>query len=271
MKKQKIFLIFSILSLLIVSCDKIDPPYTEAIQKPDTDKKVLLEDFTGHKCVNCPSAHEIAHQLQDAYGKENLVVVAIHAGFFAETSSEPFTYDFRTEAGTAYESFFQVQAYPSGMVDRVNTGGDYLIGKDGWSSQIAVQFEETPLLNIAIEPETTEDQVSGSIDLFFLQDITRQAYIQIWITEDSIVKPQVIPGGTDDVYVHMHALRGSLNGNWGSALPNSNYVENDQLTIDIPAYSFGNDWKIEHLSIVAFVYDEETKKVLQVEQKQLIE
>lgn len=254
-----------------IACDKIEEPFIEEIEKPDTNKKVLLEDYTGQRCVNCPAAHEIAHQLQEAYGEENLIIVAAHTGFFADPVGEPFDYDFRTDAGNAYASYFNVQTYPTGMVDRVNSGGNYLIDKDGWGTQVAAQFEETPIVNIDIQPEVSGNQVSGKINLFFLENLSAQANIQIWITEDSIVSPQVIPGGVDDEYVHMHVLRGSLNGDWGNALPAATYNADDEISIDIPTYNFGNDWETEHLSIVAFVYDEATKKVIQVDKKKLSE
>jgi thiol-disulfide isomerase/thioredoxin len=271
MKISKILLLISVILMSFIACDKIEEPFIEEIEKPDTNKKVLLEDYTGQRCVNCPAAHEIAHQLQEAYGEENLIIVAAHTGFFADPVGEPFDYDFRTDAGNAYASYFNVQTYPTGMVDRVNSGGNYLIDKDGWGTQVAAQFEETPIVNIDIQPEVSGNQVSGKINLFFLESLSAQANIQIWITEDSIVSPQVIPGGVDDEYVHMHVLRGSLNGDWGNALPAATYNADDEISIDIPTYNFGNDWETEHLSIVAFVYDEATKKVIQVDKKKLSE
>lgn len=267
MKLYNRLIIISAVLISFVACDKIDAPFTEEVEKPDTNKKVLLEDFTGQKCVNCPAAHEIAHQLQDAYGEENLIIVSVHAGFFATPASEPFTYDFRTDAGNAYESYFTVQTYPTGMVDRVNTADNYLIDKDGWGTQVAQQFQETPIVNIDINPSLNGNQLSGEIELFFLENLSEQAYIQIWITEDSIVKPQVIPGGQDLEYVHMHVLRGALNGDWGTILPASTYNTDDIVKIDIPNYTIGNDWNSDHLSIVAFVYRGDDKKVLQVDKK----
>ncbi|MFW6019944.1 MAG: hypothetical protein ACOCPM_05120, partial [Bacteroidales bacterium] len=79
-----------ILSILIAStitmiffnsCDQIDPPYKENItfENKDTVRNVVLEEFTGHLCVNCPSAGAIIHDMKDTYG-ENLIVISVHAG-----------------------------------------------------------------------------------------------------------------------------------------------------------------------------------------------
>ncbi len=62
---KKIFYIISIIILYIfVSCDKVEPPYIENPVIIDTNnnegtKRVLIEEFTGHLCPNCPEAAHI--------------------------------------------------------------------------------------------------------------------------------------------------------------------------------------------------------------------
>jgi hypothetical protein len=59
-------------ALLATGCDVISPPYTEE-SPADTGtagafvQKVLLEDYTGFRCGNCPEAHERAQELQARY------------------------------------------------------------------------------------------------------------------------------------------------------------------------------------------------------------
>lgn len=266
MKVLKIFLALTIIGFSFASCDKIEAPYTQNVVKPVGNKKVLLEDFTGQKCVNCPAAHEIAHTLQDTsnYG-ENLIVVAIHSGFFATPGVAPFDYDFTTEAGDAYESYFSVQTYPTGMVNRVNTDGDYLIDKDGWATEVAKQFDEVNIANIEIIPSLNGNKLSGEINLDFDEDFMTQGNVQIWITEDSIVKPQVVPGGMEEDYIHMHVLRGAVNGSWGEALTAASYSSGDTESISFSNFQLGDDWVTDDLSLVVYLYEQESKKVIQVE------
>jgi hypothetical protein len=236
---------------------------------PERVKRVLLEDFTGQKCVNCPKAHEIAHDLQNIYGDDELVVVAIHAGWFATPANEPFTYDFRTEAGNAYESYFSVQTYPTGMVNRVGSGGNYLIDKDGWGTAVAAAFENETSLEITIKPSISGNNIGGNVDLYFFEDFGTNAKIQIYVMEDNITSPQVTPEGDDLEYVHMHVLRGALNGDWGQDLPSASYSAEDRESISIPSYTMGDDWNPDELYIVAYVYDANTLEVLQVNKKKL--
>ena len=73
MKKLCICLLGICAALLFVQCDKIEEPFMEAgDQKVTADtpyfevktqfiQKYLLEEFTGHTCLNCPKAHKIMH------------------------------------------------------------------------------------------------------------------------------------------------------------------------------------------------------------------
>ena len=79
-------LLLSLLPLLF-SCDYIDENERFIVvdshfEQPDTEsvvKNVLLEDFTGQRCVNCPRGSEVIEQLQEAY-PERLIAVGIHGG-----------------------------------------------------------------------------------------------------------------------------------------------------------------------------------------------
>lgn len=249
----------------IASCDKVEAPYKEEIEKPDTKQKVLLEDFTGHKCVYCPAAQVVAQDLVESYGEENLIVVAIHAGFLASpTPGSVFEYDFTTEAGTEYYNFFSIGNLPNGMVNRVNTDGDYVLPSGDWGTNVANELEIEPVLDIAINAEVNASKLSGDITLDFISNFDEESSLLIWVLEDSIIKPQTLPEiGTVEDYVHNHVLRGSVNENWGEVLPSSSYSEGASETISFSNFQLGEDWVAKNLSIVAFVYNNETKKVIQ--------
>ena len=258
-----------------MSCDKVKAPYKQEVVKPETTKKVLLEDYTGHLCPNCPVAHDIARDLHDIY-EENLIIVVVHAGdFFARTAPPEYPYDFRTPAGEEYLSRFVGSAgFPIGMVNRINEEGDYLVDKDDWGTKIDQLLKEEPEISIEIDAEIETEKLSGEISIEFLTNITDQAFVQIWITEDKMIKPQKVPelqGGIIEDYEHNHVLRGAVNGTWGESLPQATYSKGDTETIRFSNFQLGDDWAAKNLSIIAFVYDSESKKVIQVEKKKLIE
>jgi hypothetical protein len=64
------------------SCDVIDQPFKGNIQDTTStqqQRNVLIEDFTGHRCKNCPKASKAIEALVDAYGSR-IIGLAIHAG-----------------------------------------------------------------------------------------------------------------------------------------------------------------------------------------------
>ena len=209
---------------LLVACDKIDEPFTKKAASGGNDttggvtKRVLLEDYTGHTCVNCPKAAKIAQGLKTTYG-DRLVVLAIHAGGFANpTSGGDFTYDFRTDAGTAWDSFFGISnvGNPNGLVNRKGYPGNHILSPSAWGGAISTALAGEPELDLAISNQynASTRQLSTEITTTFLSPLDISLHLVVVLTESGIVKPQrnndatigIVPVIPD--YVHNHVLRG---------------------------------------------------------------
>ena len=106
---KKYFLILCSI-LTITSCDIVEGPYiTDADSYINTDKKVLIEDFTGHLCTNCPEAAREISAIHDVYG-DQIIALAIHvsADFARPKNASPdssYHYDFRTEWGNNWDNY----------------------------------------------------------------------------------------------------------------------------------------------------------------------
>src|ERR1035437_7562131 len=158
MKSFKVLLIaIPLVILFFSSCDKIKTPYatvktanvTDTVINWDTVvpvQRVLLEDYTGHKCVNCPEAAVIAHSLEDAnHGK--VIVLAVHAGFQALPGTGEYTADYRSAAGEIWNVDFGINSInPQGMLNRKVYGSSVILSKDVWSNDVAAALTETPKL-----------------------------------------------------------------------------------------------------------------------------
>ena len=279
MKKFKIISLFAILILFAFSaCEKISPPFKESghnggdTTNPALVKNVLLEDYTGHTCVNCPTAAVIAHQLKELYG-DRLVVMAVHAGYFADPHPGLFENDYRTEAGNEWNTFFGMQNYPSGLINRVpNSPGDYIVPKDKWGTKIADEMQKSPEASINLETSLSGNMVTIDITTKFLTTFDSKCSLFVGITEDSIISPQKNEnsnvGETPIIndYVFMHMFRGAVNGSWGENIfgdviePNKDYSKSYQYTIA------GNP---DNSHVVAFVYENDTKTIIQVVEKDI--
>jgi hypothetical protein len=260
--KQKINLFISaIFILLLYSCDNIkEGDYLIPMPVTPVHKNVLLEDYTGVKCPNCPEATEIAAELKRTYG-DSLIIVSIHAGVHARPSG--IFADFRTEAGETYNTYYGFTSYPVGLVDRQTYNGNVKIDRYKWGSAIMDRMSSKSPINMHIDNLWNEAnrEVTITVESSFANDDTDKdaLALQLWIVEDSIVSPQTIGININREYVHRHMFRDAVNGIWGSDLSNNRYT-----------YALNGEWKVEHCSIVAFIYHKEDKSILQCIEKKII-
>ena len=144
--KKILYSLLLIIPLLWVSCDTIEDDAKLVMQKGETTdttpitvrsskQRVLLEDFTGWRCTNCPAAAEKATELISKYG-ENLVVMAVHATTFASPSESNNNLDLRTEYGEKWANDFNCTALPAGMINRTKIESSYAVNDASWDNHI---------------------------------------------------------------------------------------------------------------------------------------
>ncbi|MCF8302230.1 MAG: Omp28 family outer membrane lipoprotein [Bacteroidales bacterium] len=282
--------ILFILGLFLSSCDKVDEPYAQTIgggngggddttDSVQVKRVILLEDYTGHRCVNCPAAAETAHGLKQAYG-EQLVVMSVHAGFFAMPIGD-MTTDFRTDVGEELDQYFGISAVgnPNGMVNRVEIAGSPILSPNAWGTQVATQVEASPTAYIQIESEYDDASrtVDATVNTMFFEDLDMNLKLCVYVLEDSIQAPQknsdeeIGPTPVIEDYYHNHVLRGSLNGTWGDVLNPSGSVQADAEIEKSYSGSIDTAWVAGQCSLIAYVYDDETKEILQAAEQKIIE
>lgn len=265
MKRKHLYYILSLL-LLVAGCDIIDEK-DRVIQTDElhfTNKIVLLEDFTGHKCVNCPVAADEIARLEE-WCEGHLIAVSIHAGSYANTSGSAWKTDFRTKAGEAYNDYFKPDGYPAAMVDRVASNGKVTNNNvPTWSSQVIDRLSEESPVEIKLEavwqPGMEEIKLHAAVD--FLRAVGNEPVLQLWIIEDHIVDAQLMPDNTiNTAYLHRHVFRDAINDSWGESM-GTGLTEGATIKKEY-VYQPDITWKKKDLQIVAFVYDRKSHEILQ--------
>jgi hypothetical protein len=281
--KNFIRLIFLSLIVVFASCDKVDGPYGSPVSQiggGDTVqiiRKVLIEDYTGHTCGNCPRAAENLHDIEALYG-EQIVPMAVHAGFFAAPSGSHYSADYRTQEGNDLDQFFGNSALglPNGLVNRSSFGGSTsIINRTDWASKASELVALPPEAWITITPDYNADLrlLSISVNTKILEEINESLNIVYYITEDSIQSPQKDyslpePSSIDDYY-HRHMLRGSMNGAWGDVLGSGiGYTQNQEINTNA-TFTLPDTWNANHISVLALVYRTNTKEAVQAEQRNI--
>lgn len=273
-----------------VSCDKIQPPYTESTPPPpaptpddDTNdigvvyQKFLLEEFTGHKCVNCPEAQKKSHELKEQY-PNNLILLTIHAGTFSiPDNSGYYTYDFRTRAGNDIAAKYPFTFVPIGMLNRIPVDGSRLISKDNWGNELVKHIADTPYIKLSITPsfDSATRQLEVSIATTFLKELTDTFNLCVYFTEDSIIKPQKnsktnvgpVPDWLD--YAHCHILRDAITPTQGDLLA-SGAIQKMAKYTKTYQYNVNTAWNKNNCHIIAFIYDPGNDVIRQVEEKHII-
>ncbi|MBK9283171.1 MAG: Omp28 family outer membrane lipoprotein [Sphingobacteriaceae bacterium] len=281
MKNSNLTVLFFLI-IGLYSCDKVSNPIQNATTTPVVNtntqvRKVLLEDYTGHKCGNCPAAAIVAENLYNQY-QGKVIPIAVHAGFFAKTSvSHPTSYT--TTAGNEWDANtgfgIGTAGNPNGMVNRKNFPDHGLIQKeDKWPTTVSLALNDTYYLGLDLKTNYNEGTrvLNTEVKAKFAATYTNNVKLQVIITEDSVIGPQTDYSKNPDLipnYVFMHMLRGDLNGPWGQALQSAPIASNDSVTVNITPYNLPAGFKDKHITVIAFAYDETTKEVLQVEKKKI--
>jgi len=287
---RNIITLFSFI-LIITSCDVVEGPYeieTPDITPIDTNtyvKKILIEDFTGHTCSNCPAAARELEAIHDVYG-DQIIGIAIHATNFAVpwTGSGTFEYDFRTQWGEKWSDFFGISSLPSGMVNRIGyPNNEHNLGKDKWQEAVIAELEKIIDFGMRIESDMTNKNITIKTKVL---NITEGDYkLVVCLTESNIINWQ--KDGNDDVsdYEHNHALRTvlidedlstSFSYNIGDEITTVINFDLTSLEQSNNEYSsneggVGNigEWDSSNMSVIAYIYDNITKEILQVEENHL--
>lgn len=246
--------------LFLISC-KEEPLAVPLISPESSARRVLIEEFTGVRCVNCPQGTDEILNLQGLYG-ENVLAVAIHAGFFAQKYPDS-KFDFKTEKGQQIESWLGAPiGYPSAVINRRKFVGEqnFQLPRQSWAGHIANELKKDPAVSINIE--TTFDPFSRnlSVKVFVVaeENISGESRITIMLTEDNIIDPQANvaeSSGRTTAYNHKHVLRDILTSFDGNTL-SQRMIAGDIIERNFNYIIPGDEsgwWKTGDMHVLAFV------------------
>lgn len=258
------------------ACDKIDDPLKIVNQRdyplnPDDTlffvdsvivltKQVLLEDFTGHKCVNCPKAAKLLHDMMDQL-HPRLVSYTVHAGNFAvPDATGAFSTDLRSELSEDLYYDFGIFANPIAMIDRIEYGGLRQVFTTSWNSAVEQQLQIPNRANLKLKntyfPKL--NIVVIDVDVEFLASLEGQYNLVVYIVEDKIVSPQLNNDptiGPDTLmnFMHHNVLRGAVNAAYGDPVNPSGNIAVGQTFSKRYTYQIDPAWISGNCNIIAYI------------------
>ncbi len=238
--------------------------------------RILIEDFTGWRCVNCPNmAAFLSNNVANVFPS---VVVSLHPASNSLSNTDQVASRFslsctladdiaNTMAGTTIASSMSL---PAVSLDQKEFDGQILQSGDTttvYNSLRTLAFDQfysyfvnkEPYVNLAINTKQTSDgsyQLSTLIVPGACSD--REVRLQLWLLESGIVAYQSTQTGIDREYVNNHVLRMAINGNQGEiiTLGDDNLVKSHTLSFEGTSYIHDN------CSVVAIVSDPNSNEVI---------
>ena len=232
-----------------------------------TGKMVLIKDFTGARCVNCPAAAEYAHNLQHQLDEDHIFIMSVHAGFLAQPMGQfP---NFLTDEGT--EWYNNHDSNPLFTVDHVALTDGNSLKVEQIDTPVVTALDEEQSFEIVIgrQFDPTSRQLQVNIQAVSLTDRDGHFFITACLVEDNIVGWQIIPGGTDKEYVFHNVFRGTLNGAYGESFEDHHVDSDDTFSFSYNT-EINADYNADECYVVVYVYDRnQGDKILQTALKKI--
>ncbi len=216
MRFTKIFLLF-LLSIFFSACGEIvkEGDRWQALTPPTQDQNpILIEEYTGQKCINCPDAAKLLQEIVERSGVQH-IVVAMHNPYSGMTLPE-----LASSETQEYAKYYgHNRSVPGIMLNRsdFNDGIYYYQTRPLWASLIHTKSFDKPNYKLELKADylqaKKEIKVSVMSELIS-NDFNRELSLVLWLVED-VKAPQKLPDGWVKNYQHHNVFRGSLNGTWG--------------------------------------------------------
>ena len=232
-----------------------------------TGKTVLIKDFTGARCVNCPAAAEYAHNLQHQLDEDHIFIMSVHAGYLAQPiGSFP---NFLTDEGT--EWYNNHDSNPLFTVDHVALTDGNTFNEGQIDAPVTAALEEEQSFEIVVGRQFDEAsrQLQVNVQAIALADLDGKFYITACLVEDHIIGWQTIPGGVDKEYDFRNVFRGTLNGAYGEAFEEYHVDPDDTFSFSYST-EINAGYNADECYLMVYVYDKsQGDKILQTTVKKI--
>ncbi len=223
-------------------------------------KVVLVEEFTGAWCGNCPDGHLLLEELQNQFPNQ-FQTVAIH-------------YNDAMEIEDGIRDAFSVIAYPSVMIDRVlfEEEGFEVFQMDSWAANLEAQLNTPSPVSAGIVADYNGSTrtIFGTLSAEFADYAYGDMRLNLYIIEDQVIGEGI---GFDQVnyndntaghplegmgnpivgYEHQHVLRALPFGPFGVENVIPVLAEEGEIYTHTFSYILPEEFNQENIKLVATV------------------
>ena len=233
--KRSLFAIFGGLVLLsgckekgplidFVGAAAVDSTYMEPVPAPQP-RNVLVEEFTGQSCSNCPAGHDLLESLANSpanVGHVNIIGLYQNDNSNLTAPVAGSVNDFRTDLACEIAKYSTIDgatigSIPCAFIDRTLLDNNTIVGRAAWSSTIDAERALPDSINLTVTSKY--DSVSNTATIKatveYVHAFSVPQTLTVVVVEDSIIDKQEFPsppltsypGGINDHYVFTNVFR----------------------------------------------------------------
>jgi hypothetical protein len=282
--KVQIFILLLISATTILACTEVGPPinltpdvptpigakksglisdssYVETTIPVADPKRILIEEFSGQSCSNCPNGHVAIEQIKASNNRVSATTIHFIDNTFPQSLPiAPF--DFRTESGTSISKDLDgvgATGIPAARIDRVMFSGTYTQSTpSSWVTFVNQEMAKSTSVNLELLSiwDDAIKQDSIAVKIHFTSNNSDTLALNLYLVEDDIVAPQLLPSGsTKTDYIHNNIFR---------ELVHSSVIKitGTKVAGNVKLYQLRTkvideaQWNINNMKIIAFVFKE---------------
>ena len=243
-----------------------DTTYVESPVQTAELRNVLIEEFTGVRCPNCPQGHVIIANIKAA-NPGRIASLSLHP---INSLGAPYPFsplDFRSQdAQDLFDYLGQIGLEPAAGINRKLFAGEskILLDKSKWTARVNDELSVAVPVNIVLQ--STYDSVLREVtivtELHYTQASSEQHKITIALTESNLTTPQLDGAVIDTFYTHKDIVRAFVTSKTGDLLTAT--IEPGRVIRKVFKKSIDAAWKPEDMYVVAYVHEfANSKQVLQ--------
>lgn len=239
-------------------------------------RKVILEEFTGVNCPNCPQGHDVIEDILTTYPNDEVFVISHNPSNSNFTSPTGGATDFRRD----FLDSFYTGAYcspvsgsrfmPSAFINReLWSDGERLQSRGDWEGYVDdVVASGNPPMNIGISStyDILSETITVDVEIYYHTDVTDDNSFYVWLGEHDLTSDSQSGSSANaaNPYVYVNNIfRETLTtGTWGDPVTGSTTAGSlftAQYTFDM--IQAQDPMLLENLDVLAFIIEDQTTEV----------
>lgn len=257
--KQILCISAAAMALAFTACDNVDENERFIpLEFQETEKVILIEEFTGAHCANCPTGAATVAGFHDTYG-DQIIAVSLYPEQLTDLT-KPYNVDLRTKlASDLFGNYNLDNKLPAVMFNRTRVDGRVLQTTlpSVWGATVYNLLNNpddkfAPAdITLTSNYDTDTRELKVNYMALFKHDVSQDVSFQVYVLENGIISRQLGPNGLLPRYENNHVLRTALNGTWGQEYGGNHQAGSSiegTSSITLPA-----DWNDQNIQVVGFI------------------